>query len=199
MKELIQVPAVPVPAVVVGVDGTAASAAALSWAAAEAQAHQAPLTVVYVLDPRGRNAVYSPSGPEHRGVADETFRQIKELVEKTSVAAVEQVFEVGIPARVLVRVAGEARLLVIGHSIENHRPGIGEHQRGPELGSVARACVARAACPVVVVPLPLVTRPAPSGEHHAGITSLASASAPSTRSRAEFPWLTTERTAVEEG
>ena len=30
MKELIQVPAVPVPAVVVGVDGTAASAAALS-------------------------------------------------------------------------------------------------------------------------------------------------------------------------
>ena len=169
MKELIQVPVVRMPVVVVGVDGTAASAAALAWAAAEARDHRVPLMVVHVLDPRGRKAVYAPSGPDQRDDIDDTLAEIKVLIENTTDATVEQVFEIGVPSQVLVRVARGARLLVLGHGATHRRTGVGEYQRGPELGSIARACVARAECPVVVVPAPAVARTAPikeKPEHH---------------------------------
>jgi len=172
MKELINVCAVPVPAVVVGVDGSAASAAALAWAAAEARGHHVPLVVAHVLDPRSRRAVYSPAEPGRGDEVDDTLARIKELIESVVVAPVEQVFEIGVPAQVLVRLGRGARLLVLGHGAEHHLPEGREYQQGPALGSIARACVARAECPVVMVPTPTVARSVvreAQPEHHAPV------------------------------
>jgi nucleotide-binding universal stress UspA family protein len=160
---------VPAPAVVVGLDATEASAAALAWAAAEARAHHAPLVVVHALDPRGRNAVYSPSGPEGSGRrghdADDVLGRLKALIERAAAgqdAPVEQVFEIGVPAQVLIGKARGARMLVLGHGERHRRRDMG-HAPGPALGSIARACVARAECPVVVVPEAWARRGAPAG------------------------------------
>lgn len=167
MKELIQVPAVPAPAVVVGLDASAASAAALAWAAAEARAHRVPLVVVHVFDPRGRKAVYSPSGPANRapdGDVDDVLGRIKGLIGQVGAVPVEQVFEIGVPAQVLVRRSRGARMLVLGHAARHRLAEGAEHAYGPALGSIARACVARAECPVVVVPAPRVRGSEPADE-----------------------------------
>ena len=145
-------------AVVAGFDGTAASAAALAWAEAEAQAHRCPLVVVHVLDPRHTTAVYAPAPPEVRQGTDGVLARIKEIVEQSADVPVEQVFEVGIPAQVLVHRARGARVLVLGRGARHSGPGGQEYWHGPMLGAVARACVARAECPVVVVPEPVACR-----------------------------------------
>ena len=158
-------PAVSSPTVVVGVDGTAASAAALAWAAAEARAHHLPLVVVHVLDPRGAKAPYAPSVPEGRdprGDVDDVLGRIKALIEQAAVTPVEQVFEIGVPSQVLVRRARGARMLVLGHGERHRLADEADHAYGPALGSISRACVARADCPVVVVPTPRVKRGAPT-------------------------------------
>jgi nucleotide-binding universal stress UspA family protein len=162
MKELISVSpvpelAVPEPPVVVGLDGSTASAAALAWAAGEAGAHRAPLLVVHVLDPRGRSAVYAPVRPKAVDDANGVLARIEYLVDHAvtgPVGPVEQAFEIGVPSVVLMRRAHGARMLVLGHSVR-HQCGEGEEYRpGPVLGAIARACVAHADCPVVVVPEP---------------------------------------------
>lgn len=153
---------VPQPPVVVGLDGTEASAAALTWAATEAAAHHAPLVVVHVLDPRSSTAVYSRTGADAPGEQDDASVRVKELIDRADVGPVEQVFEIGVPGRVLVRFAREARMLVLGYATGHRRAG--PEDRAPALGSVARACVARAECPVVVLPEPLADRTAALAE-----------------------------------
>ena len=152
---------VPEPPVVVGLDGTEASAAALAWAAAEAAAHRAPLVVVHVLDPRGSAAVYSRADTDAPAEQGNVLARIKELIDEAEVGPVQQVFEIGVPSRVLVRLARGARILVLGHAA-HRRPGHDGYDCGrvPALGTVARACVARAECPVVVVPEPVVGKTA---------------------------------------
>lgn len=157
-------------AIVVGLDGTEASMAALRWAADEAAAHQAPLIAVHVLDPRRRGfAPYArPSSDDAREAGgspapDETAL-VKHMIAASGVHPALDVFEVGVPSRVLVRCATGARMLVLGHA-DHHRDrdrgGEGEtFQREPVLGSIARGCLARATCPVVVIPIP-EQRPAP--------------------------------------
>jgi nucleotide-binding universal stress UspA family protein len=166
VKELIPVSIVPQPPVVVGLDGTEASAAALTWAVAEAAAHHAPLVVVHVLDPRCSTAVYSRTGADAPGEQDDASVRVKELIDRADVGPVEQVFEIGVPGRVLVRFTREARLLVLGHAADHRRAGPEDRDlgRAPALGSVARACVARAECPVVVVPEPVAGRTAALAE-----------------------------------
>ena len=162
---------VPESPVVVGLDGTEASAAALAWACAEATAHHVPLVVVHVLDPRASAAVYSHADAEAHGEQGDAPARIKELIDQADVGPVEQVFEIGVPSRVLLRLAREARMLVLGHAA-HHGAGHEGYEDGhaPTLGSVARACVARAECPVVVVPEPLADKTAALAEepeHHA--------------------------------
>jgi hypothetical protein len=65
----------------------------------------------------------------------------------------------------------EARMLVLGHARWQRRTGREDYGYGgaPALGSIARACVARAECPVVMVPEPAVSRTpvrAEELEHH---------------------------------
>jgi nucleotide-binding universal stress UspA family protein len=140
--------------VVVGVDGSPASAAALAWAAAESRAHSAPLLVVHVLDPRNRAAVYSPVPADGSADADGVLARVKALIDDAGLERVEHVYETGVPSLALVQHTRGARLLVVGQALSHHRGQGEEYAHGPVLGPVARACVARAECPVVVVPSP---------------------------------------------
>ncbi len=147
--------------VVVGLDGSSASLAALHWAAAEAAAHGAPLVAVCVSDPRPRRiAPYAGVGNVQSDAAD-TIAAVHRMIAESGIESVRRVFEVGIPSQVLVRVSLGARMLVLGHA-DHHRYRDNEappHAHAAALGSIARACVARATCPVVIVPIP-ARRPA---------------------------------------
>jgi nucleotide-binding universal stress UspA family protein len=158
----------PEPPVVVGLDGSPASAAALAWAADEARTHRAPLVVVHVLDPRGRTAAYCPPTEADRD-ADAALSRIRELIDRTESGPVERIFEIGVPALVLAQRARRARLLVLGQAAGHHLADGEEYRHGAVLGPIARACIARAECPVVVVPEPVIGRTASADElprHH---------------------------------
>jgi nucleotide-binding universal stress UspA family protein len=152
VKELIHVSArIPEQPIVVGVDGSAASVAALVWARDEAEARRAPLVIVHVLDPRNRAAAYSPARTG-REAARACPDRIKELIDVASTGPVEHVAVIGNPSVVLVERSRGARVLVLGQSARHHRRDGEDDHPGPALGPVARACLARAACPVLVLP-----------------------------------------------
>ena len=140
--------------VVVGVDGSAASLVALRWAAEEASARGMSLLMVQALDPRRpRQAPYAP--PASVGAGDDAESRVKaaeELMERNAPQDAERVVEIGVPSEILVRYARNARLLVLGHTEARRRHAGDEPRSGPVLGWISRACVSRAACPVVVVP-----------------------------------------------
>ena len=158
---------IPESPVVVGLDDTAAAAAALSWAAAEAARHHAPLVVVHVLDPRGTTAVYSRAAADAGEEPADSIERIKELIDWADVGAVRPVFETGVPGQVLVRLSRDARMLVLGQSRRHHRPEGEEYLHGPALGPVARACVALSQCPVSMIPEPAVEAAAAPPEESA--------------------------------
>jgi nucleotide-binding universal stress UspA family protein len=145
--------------VVVGVDGSDGALAALRWAVAEAVAHRAPLRVVQVLDPRAcRRAPYARVAARDTDLADytaEADRLIEHhLLDAHADDCVRRVFEIGSPAEVLLKHAARARILVLGHVTRRRRRSGEPYQDGPALGGVARACVARSTCPVVIVAIP---------------------------------------------
>lgn len=132
--------------VVVGVDGSPAAVAALRWAAGDAKAHGRPLTVVYAPDP----AVYYgyPIAPmadleaavEANGesILDEALAQV--FGDKHPPGVTRVVCQ-GSPAQVLIDVAEDASMLVVGARGHGHFL----------MGSVSDRCVHHAHCPVVVV------------------------------------------------
>ncbi|HEX7107587.1 MAG TPA: universal stress protein [Acidothermaceae bacterium] len=132
--------------IVVGVDGSAGSKAALAWAAGQARLLGCPLEAVITWDP-----VATPWTPypldlvndmriEHDKVLNETIDEVLGADRGVDVRA--RVIE-GSPGRVLVKVAETASLLVVGRH--------GRHEWTGRLGSVSTYCVHHAACPVVVV------------------------------------------------
>jgi nucleotide-binding universal stress UspA family protein len=152
--------AVPVPApqrVVVGVDGSAGSGAALTWALQQAWSNGGSVQAVGswqlpTLDGMaGYGSFVDPSGFDLGGA-------MAEVVDKAVAAAtadlpvgvtvpVTTTITQGYPARELLRVAEGADLLVVGSR------GHGELS-GMLLGSVGLHCVTHATCPVVVVRRP---------------------------------------------
>ena len=141
--------------IVVGIDGSAAAAAALRWAAAEARSRGVRLHVVYVRDLyRPEPAPYALPGDSYADdlpVPPETaLRQAvhaalgPDLPPGCLLEAAE-----GLPVRVLLDRAEGARLLVLGSRLAGIR-----RPDGPTvpLGPVVRDCVRGAPCPVVVVP-----------------------------------------------
>jgi nucleotide-binding universal stress UspA family protein len=136
--------------IVVGVSGSPASAAALSWAAEEARLRGATLRVVWACD-RGRHAApYAavgamPTGEEQRaaaryGLAAVTRAEFGPLTPDDVIAELAD----GTPERVLVDRSRDADLLVMGATAPAWSAGRSE-------GPVVRACLARARCPVVVI------------------------------------------------
>jgi nucleotide-binding universal stress UspA family protein len=139
------------PLVVVGVDGSDESVAALGWAVRYAAVTGGTVRAVLVWHyPAAAGVV--PAVPAPAEVTDEVEQQFRAsltaAVEKVSAQSpavpIEPVLRYGHPAQVLAEESKHADLLVVG------RRGHGAFV-GMLLGSVSQHCVATAACPVVVV------------------------------------------------
>lgn len=137
--------------IVVGLESSAASAAALRWAADEAVRRGSSLRVVHSWQlPSGDELA---SGPAYREVtaADARARATRWLGEAlgapgTRAGWVLDIVE-GPPGPVLVDRARDAAMLVVG---------TGDHVglRRVVEGSVSHYCLSHATCPVVAVPAP---------------------------------------------
>ena len=137
--------------IVVGVDGSGHSRKALERAAAEAVAHDVPLTVL-VVHQAVRDVYGSPSHyPEDaantakvkEAAQAETDQVIATLDAKPTSVTVTSVH--GLPADELVKASQGADMLVLG------RRGMGGFAR-LMMGSVSSQVAEHAACPVLIVP-----------------------------------------------
>jgi nucleotide-binding universal stress UspA family protein len=134
------------PIVVVGVDGSTGSVAAIRWAARYAAAVGAELRAVLAWQAPivvGRPAELA--GIDYEAAAWRTLRGALciGLPDRCQLDVDEEVVH-GDATRVLLKAARQADLLVVGGS------GHGEFA-GLLLGSVSLSCVTQAHCPVVVV------------------------------------------------
>ena len=147
-------------AIVVGVDGSQASAAALHWAAEEARLRSARLVVVHAwsfvpAQPIGDPGMFAvPAGDitGQLGAESEAARvvlaeAVADVLGDTPELEVEQKLVEGDPGDALVGESSEAELVVVG---SHGRSGL----RAALLGSVSRHVASHAACPVVVVKSP---------------------------------------------
>lgn len=139
--------------IIVGVDGSESSRAALQWAYQEAAHHGASLTVTTAWHPPGNLPVTPPYGSmppadydrqPRQGALDLLEQLTAELAPQTPAVDVRTSLEEGNPAKVLIERSAEADLLVVGSR------GYGGF-KGMLLGSVSQHLVAHAQCPVVVI------------------------------------------------
>jgi len=138
------------PVVVVGVDGSAESLAALGWAARYAAATSASVVAVSCWHDPAAGMI--PPGGEPPAITGEVRAGMEETLSKAvsdafgtaAPAGVTTKIAYGHPAQVLVDFSRDADLLVVG------RRGHGAFT-GMMLGSVSIHCVTAAECPVVVV------------------------------------------------
>jgi nucleotide-binding universal stress UspA family protein len=136
--------------VLVGVDGSANSHKALTWAAAEAADHGADLVVLNVWEhtlppPAGSVSVserYVPD-PSQR-TAEDLLKEITDVLGADPPILVQPLVKQGNPAKVLIEESADADLLVVGTR------GHGGF-RGLVLGSVSQHVAAYAKCSVAVV------------------------------------------------
>lgn len=130
------------PPIVVGINGSDRSLAALRWALGEAEMRGAPVRVVHCR-PRhpfgGRRRI-----AERRGsicmLDNEVAAALRDV---PTVVTVDPVSVAGRPASALVDAASDARLLVIG--------GDAKGEQGETHGHTVRDCLRHATCPVVVI------------------------------------------------
>jgi nucleotide-binding universal stress UspA family protein len=136
--------------IVVGVDGSAGSRKALTWAAAEAASHGSDLVVVNawehtLLPPAGSVSVsehYVPD-PSQR-TTDDLLQVIKEELGDEPPVLVQPLVKQGRPAKVLIDESADADLLVVGPRGHGGFAGL-------VLGSVSQHVAAYAKCPVAVI------------------------------------------------
>jgi len=133
--------------IVVGVDGSVPSKAALAWAVKQARltgaaveavmAWEFPVTYGY--------PVPVPSGIDYAGIAAEVVADaIAEVSSPGEPVKIRSMVAEGSPARVLLDASAGAELLVVG---SRGHGGFTEAL----LGSVGQHCVHHATCPVVVI------------------------------------------------
>jgi nucleotide-binding universal stress UspA family protein len=147
--------------IVVGIDGSSASRAALRWALAEARLRSAPLRVVHSWTPPygsaaiGLDPTIEPMmGPAYDPELLETVRtgaesilgtELAELSAESQGLEIEPVLFEGPPAEALVAQAENAQLLVVGSRGHGGLTGL-------LLGSVSQHVAQHAPCPLVIVP-----------------------------------------------
>jgi len=137
--------------IVVGVDGSHYSSAALAWAMVQAHLVGARLQAVMALPPPTQFGLPTASpadvGEETRGIlATAVTEMVADVTTRLGIQVeVDELVIQGAPAKVLLDQAKGASLLVVGTR------GHGAFG-GMLLGSVSQHCVQHAPCPVVVVP-----------------------------------------------
>ena len=139
--------------VVVGVDGSRGSAAALRVAAEEAAQRGLPLRIVCAWEAAAGTYVGEAFAPTADGFveaehhAEEVLRTALERVAVGAAVETEALAVEGSPAKVLIEQARDAALLVVG-----------SRGRGAAasllLGSVSQKLSHHAPCPLVIVPTP---------------------------------------------
>ncbi|MGW5470056.1 universal stress protein [Streptomyces chartreusis] len=140
--------------IVVGVDGSQASVAALRWAMEQARALGTPVVAVHAWEPVTAGfAPYAPASARPT-VAEQRERAAEVLASSVHAAfgprggpELRAVVVEGPPARVLLRYARGALLLALG------RRAHGQWEL-PVVGAVGRECLRYATVPVVTVPAP---------------------------------------------
>ncbi len=135
--------------VVVGVDGSAESVAALRWACREASLRDAEVHAVRVRE----ELCHSLPGYAAPAVSDPDDLVVDDLVRLVQAEQAPDLkvrIEVvdGLVARVLLDRSAGADMLVLGTANDTRRDTHGAHRSA---GPVIRACLRRAACPVVVI------------------------------------------------
>jgi nucleotide-binding universal stress UspA family protein len=139
--------------IVVGVDGSAESVAALRWACREASLSAAEVHAVLALEAAcHRVASYAVPAPRQIsgswGAARDVLREaVSEAESLFPDVSVQTEITEGLAARVLLDHATHADMLVLGRT--SHGPDL---YRGA--GPVIRACLRAAPCPVVVISAP---------------------------------------------
>ncbi|MFF7491100.1 universal stress protein [Streptomyces luteogriseus] len=136
-----------VPRVVVGVDGSPASRAALRWAIRHAGMVDGAVEAVYVWDTPSARGWSGPAADPDFDLeqARERFAQeVRAVLPGEPPPRLRERLVQGDPSEALIQASEGAELLVVG------RRGIGGFARAM-LGSVSQRCAQHAACPVVVV------------------------------------------------
>jgi nucleotide-binding universal stress UspA family protein len=136
--------------IVVGVDGSAESVAALRWGCREASLRAAEVLAVMALESACHQvASYAVPAPRQSGgswgaARDVLRKSISEAVSVFPGVTVRTEIAEGLAARVLLDHAAGADMLVLGrtdHAPDPYRPA----------GPVIRACLRAARCPVVII------------------------------------------------
>jgi nucleotide-binding universal stress UspA family protein len=146
--------------IVVGVDGSAESVAALRWACREASLRAAEVHAVLALESACHQvASYAVPAPRQSngswGAAREVLRRsVSEAASTHPGVSVHTEITEGLAARVLIEHAHEADMLVLGRTAHGPDP-----YRGA--GPVIRACLRAAPCPVVVIGPAVAAEPDP--------------------------------------
>lgn len=139
-----------VPLIVVGIDGSPASARALHWAAEEARLRAATLRVIHAWSSPYHEGEIAHLSSEvaYNALGQKTAEQTVDLalrgIADVGVATVERCTVEAQPAQALLEAAQDAALLVVG---SRGRGGFSSML----LGSVSHQCALHAPCPVVIV------------------------------------------------
>jgi nucleotide-binding universal stress UspA family protein len=140
--------------IVVGVDGSAESKAALRWAIEEARLRQATLRAVHawMYPTMFAGAYIPPEMVDAKRLTEDAHEAldaaVAEVAGEDPSAYIERVVEHGPPAHVLVGAARDADLLVVGSRGHGGFSGL-------LLGSVSQQCAHHAPCAVVIVREPV--------------------------------------------
>ncbi len=146
--------------IVVGVDGSHASVAALRWALDEARLRGLPVTAIYAFDypeiSTTSQALHlmGTDFAAYRAAGEKILAAAFDELDANSSMDVERVVTEGPAAAVLIEAAESDDLLVVGSRGHGGFTGL-------LLGSVSDQCSRHARCPVVVVrpPTPLTNAP----------------------------------------
>lgn len=133
------------PHIVVGVDGSAESILALKWAKTLAPTLDATITAVISWHFDNVFGAYSPPEWDPEGDAQQVLKDAltEAFGDQIPAGLTTQCYQ-GRPAQILIDVAKEAKMLIVGSRGHGGFAGM-------LLGSVSSACAEHASCPVLVV------------------------------------------------